>query len=182
VALAQAARDVRDGGSGEVNSVVGDVSLQAVKLIVRRPADADRDWVRHMVDELVVVKYIELVGWVSILTGIDSFTQLMGLDLEPLPEPHPGVPEPVGEVPGLRIRKAWVPTVGLPLPRLALSAVPRTQEAANRLLYRRSRRYGVCRQCTSNWWPRRSPTETGVSTAHWDTSPCSRAWQRTTVW
>jgi alkylhydroperoxidase family enzyme len=136
IALAQAARDVREGGSVEVSSITGAVSLQAVELIVRRPADADREWVRRMVDELSVVKYIELVGWVSILIAIDSFTRLMGLDLEPLPDPQPGVPEPVGEVPGLRIRKAWVPTVGLPLPRLALSAVPRTQKAANRLLNR----------------------------------------------
>jgi alkylhydroperoxidase family enzyme len=136
VALAQAARDFRDGDPGEAPSDVGDASLRAVKVIVRSPADADREWVRRMIDQLGLVKYIELVGWVSILPAVDTFTRLMGLDLEPLPEPLPGVPEPVGDVPGLRMRKAWVPTVGLPLPRLALSAVPRTQEAANRLLNR----------------------------------------------
>lgn len=134
--LVSSARDARANGSRPTGLPGGDVTTRLVDRLVNDPAGANRDWVRKTIDALGVVKYVEAVGWGSIVIAVDTFHQLVGLPLPELPEPVPGEAQPVAKVPGLKMRTAWVPMTGLPLPRLSTSAVPTTQVAANRLLDR----------------------------------------------
>ncbi|HEY5890248.1 MAG TPA: hypothetical protein VIW94_06080, partial [Acidimicrobiia bacterium] len=80
-------------------------------------------------------RYVELVGVVAAVTGVDIITQFLGAQTVPLPTPNPG-----GAVsktnPNARTSKSWVKMEGPPLPSNALSAVPATQATANRLLDR----------------------------------------------
>jgi len=92
--------------------------------------------VRDVVGKIGLVRYVELVGVVSMVVGIDTMTSLLGLGIEKMPEPTGDGVVKNGRVRDLKLRKAWVPTTGLPLPRLALSAVPPVQELANQILDR----------------------------------------------
>lgn len=136
VGLAAAARQSRASGEKPSSQALSGKTVDLVHLMVNAPAEIDRELASAATDYLGVVRYVELVGWVSIVIGIDVFQQLLGLEPAPLPQPSAGKPSEVGEVSSLRMRKAWVPTTGLPLPRFALSAVPRTQRVANLILDR----------------------------------------------
>ena len=134
VAIAAAAREAR--GLASFRGVLPDEALHAVETIAREPATVDESMVRDVVGKIGLVRYVELVAVASIVIGIDTMTSLLGLGIETLPEPTGGAPVKNSRVRNLRPRKAWVPTTGLPLPRLALSAVPPVQELANQILDR----------------------------------------------
>jgi AhpD family alkylhydroperoxidase len=116
--------------------VLPDEAHHAVAIIAREPATVDESMVRDVVGKIGLVRYVELVGVVSMVVGIDTMTSLLGLGIEKLPEPTGDGLVKSGKVRDLKLRKAWVPTTGPPLPRLALSAVPPVQELANQILDR----------------------------------------------
>jgi AhpD family alkylhydroperoxidase len=134
VAIASATREARGLASSPI--VLPDEAHHAVAIIAREPATVDESMVRDVVGKIGLVRYVELVGVVSMVVGIDTMTSLLGLGIEKLPEPTGGGLVKNGRVRDLKLRKAWVPTTGLPLPRLALSAVPPAQEMANQILDR----------------------------------------------
>jgi AhpD family alkylhydroperoxidase len=134
VAIAAATREARGLASSPI--VLPDEAHHAAAIIAREPATVDESMVRDVVGKIGLLRYVELVGVVSMVVGIDTMTSLLGLGIEKLPEPVDGGLVKNGRVRDLKLRKAWVPTTGLPLPRLALSAVPPVQELANQILDR----------------------------------------------
>ncbi len=134
VEIARAARAER--GHGDVGSGLPGPVLDLIEVLVRKPSAISKSTVDESVSVIGLTGYLETVSVVSLLTGIDTFTSLVGLGVEPLPEPVAGEPVPPGRVRNLKMRKAWVPTTGLPLPRLALGAHPHEQAMTNRVLDR----------------------------------------------
>lgn len=135
VAIASVARAARVGDQLPVTRLPH-AALEAVSLVSARPAHASEPWVQQAVSSLGQTQYVELVGVVAIVAGVDTVTELLGIGLEPLPEPLPGDPIPDRPNPRLKRRSAWVAMTGPPLPRHALTAAPSMQAVANRLLDR----------------------------------------------
>ncbi len=134
VEIARAAR--AEPGHGDVGSGLPGPVLDLIEVLVRKPSAISKSTVDESVSVIGLTGYLETVSVVSMLTGIDTFTSFVGLGVEPLPEPVAGEPVPTRRVRNLKMRKAWVPTTGLPLPRLALGAHPHEQAMTNRLLDR----------------------------------------------
>jgi alkylhydroperoxidase family enzyme len=134
VAIARAARAVR--GHGQVGSELPIPVVDLIEVLVREPSAISQRTVDESVADIGLVAYLETIAVASLVTGIDTFTALIGLGITPLPEPVAGDPVPPGRVRNLKLRQAWVPTTGLPLPRLALSGLPPEQDMTNRFLDR----------------------------------------------
>lgn len=134
VEIARAARAVR--GHGEGGTGLDGSLADLIDVLVRKPSAISKAAVNESVSDIGLMGYLETVSVVSLLAGVDTFTSLIGLGLEALPEPVAGEPIPPGRVRNLKLRQAWVPTTGLPLPRLALGAHPHEQAMTNRLLDR----------------------------------------------
>ena len=116
--------------------VLPEAALEATARIARAQVTMDESRVRDTVSAIGETRYVELVGITSIMNAVDSITELLGFDLEPLPEPRPGDLVPTADNPRLKRRSAWVPMNGPPKPRFAISAAPGTQATVNRLLDR----------------------------------------------
>jgi AhpD family alkylhydroperoxidase len=134
VEIARTARAVR--GHGEIGEAISGSLVDLIQVLVREPSAISKSTVDESVSEIGLIGYLETVSVVSLLAGVDTFTSLIGLGLEPLPQPGAGGLIPLGRVRNLKLRKAWVPTTGLPLPRLALGAHPNEQAMTNRFLDR----------------------------------------------
>jgi AhpD family alkylhydroperoxidase len=134
VAIAAAARESR--GLESSRGALPDEAVRAVEIIASDAAMVDEPMVRSIVEKIGLARYIELVAVASTVIGIDTMTSLLGLGIEEMPEPKESGLAKSSRVRNLKLRKAWVPTTGLPLPRLALSAVPPAQELANQILDR----------------------------------------------
>jgi len=128
VAIAAQARAARN------NSTAPDGGLPeaAVEAAIRLSADphVDLAWVEELERRgLDRPAYVEILGVVSRLNAIDTFCFGIGHDFRPLPEPHiDGVPTRA-VVADAEMNGAFVPTVGVPFPPTALSAVPPENEA-----------------------------------------------------
>ncbi len=134
VAMARTARAAR--GHGDVGSVLPEPVVDLIDVVVREPSAISQATVDESVADIGLIGYLETISVASLVTGVDTFTALMGLGLESLPEPMAGEPVPPARVRNLKLRKAWVPTTGLPLPRLALGAHPQEQAMTNQFLDR----------------------------------------------
>ena len=75
------------------------------------PARLSRSWFEAVIaGGLDVPSYVELIGVVTMLTGVDYFARSLGIEPFPLPEPRPGAPSrslPASAKPGT----AWVPMI-----------------------------------------------------------------------
>lgn len=75
------------------------------------PARLSRSWFDAVIaGGLTVPSYVELIGVVTMLTGVDYFARSLGIAPFPLPEPRPGAPSqhlPASAQSGT----AWVPTI-----------------------------------------------------------------------
>jgi hypothetical protein len=96
---------------GEHDSLAG-LPLNTVEVIHRirtDPARLSRRWFQGVqASGLAVGAYVELVGIVTMLAGLDAFARALGIPPFPLPEPRPG--EPSRYTPeGTREGIAWVP-------------------------------------------------------------------------
>ena len=134
VAIAAVARRARVN-LGEGAEGLPTAANEAAQLIASAPATATQGWVERMTAALGVGRFVELTGAVSSVVGIDTVTQLLGCEPEPLPLATGGEARNDANVKG-RQGRAWVPLTGPPLPRFALSAVPRAQKAVVALLDR----------------------------------------------
>ncbi len=101
------------GETGEHDQATRDllppVAVDAVHRIVTDPTRLTGSWVRGLeAGGVPDTHYVELLSVVVSVRSIDGFHRAMGIDLEPLPEPHPG--EPSRRRPGAAIAgEAWVP-------------------------------------------------------------------------
>ena len=131
---------IADVGRTGPNATTGDVlpqpAVDAAVLVVKAQNTANEAWVRDTVSEIGATRYVEIVGIASAMNAIDTITEMLGFEAEPLPEPQPGEPVPGASNPRLKKRSAWVPMAGPPKPRFAISASPGTQETVTRLLDR----------------------------------------------
>lgn len=131
IAIAAAARAVRLGQAAD--EALDRRAIAAIELTVARPWEATETRVAEMVATLGETGYVELVGVVGAVHGIDIATALLGEAAEPLPRAQAGLPVSE-EAPGLRRRSAWVAMDGAAGPRRALAAAPRIRRTVNRLL------------------------------------------------
>ena len=93
-----------------------DVKLpEAARKVVQKLAVSPKDFLEDSYDEakkggLSDEEYVEIVGIVSRLTGMDVFARGIGVDLRPVPSPIEG--EPSRERPSdAKQEMAWVPTL-----------------------------------------------------------------------
>jgi hypothetical protein len=92
----------------------GALPASAVDVIHRirtDPPRLSRPWFNSVIaGGLSVEAYVELVGVVTLITGVDYFCRSLGVDPHPLPAPLPGEPSrhrPAAAKPGT----AWVPMI-----------------------------------------------------------------------
>ena len=92
----------------------GELPTLVVDVIHRVRTDAGRltrDWFEGVIAAgLTAAEYVELVGVVTMVAGVDFFARTLGVPPLPLPEPLPGAParhRPVSARPGV----AWVPMI-----------------------------------------------------------------------
>lgn len=111
-------------------------AIEASQRVAAEPSTLSQEVVHRLVDALGELRYVELVGVVATLAAVDTFTQLVGDGITPLPQAVPGEPTPPGTIDGLKRRSAWVSMAGPPRPRFSLSAAPLSQTTFNRLLDR----------------------------------------------
>jgi hypothetical protein len=104
---------------------------EAIRVLAAVPAGTTEQWVSATVGGLGEPAYVELVGVVARVVAVDTFTRLLGVTPEPLPEPRPGSPAEVPPVGTPRRGRAWVAMTDVPVPPNVLSLVPPAQSATN---------------------------------------------------
>ncbi len=96
-------------GDHDSLGVLSDPAVDVVHRVTSDPGQLTKTWFdRTLAIGLSDVKYVELIGVLVRVVGIDQFHRALGLPLEPLPEPQPGNPSrrrPRRARPG----SAWVP-------------------------------------------------------------------------
>jgi alkylhydroperoxidase family enzyme len=98
------------GTHDTVSSLPANV-VEVVHRVRTDPARLSRAWFDRMIATgLSEGEYVEIVGVVALMAGVDYFARSLGVALLPLPEPLPG--EPSHHRPaGARGGTAWVPMV-----------------------------------------------------------------------
>jgi alkylhydroperoxidase family enzyme len=90
---------------------LSDAAVDVVHRIRTDPARLSRRWFERVVPaSLEDAAYVELVGVVTLVTGVDYFARALGIPPFPLPEPLAGEPSrhrPASAKPGT----AWVPMI-----------------------------------------------------------------------
>ncbi len=85
--------------------------VEAIHRIATDPARLTERWVKSLLDGGIPdTAYIELVSVLAHTLAVDTFTDALGMERHPLPEPLPGEPtrrRPEGAV----IDAAWLPTI-----------------------------------------------------------------------
>ncbi len=106
-ALSPNAVSGRHDGPGEL----ADEVVDTIHRLRRDPGRLSRNWFeRQREGGLAETRYVELVGVVAFLTGVDYFARSLGLDPFDLPEPREG--EPSRRRPqSAREGEAWVPMI-----------------------------------------------------------------------
>ena len=107
LALSPAAVQGEHQSDGALRAHVVDV----IHRVRTDPARLSRDWFDTVTARgLDVPAYVELIGVVTMITGVDYFTRALNLAPLPLPEPHPGPPS--GHLPAAaKAGTAWVPMI-----------------------------------------------------------------------
>ncbi len=84
-------------------------TIEVIHRVRTDPARLSRRWFQGVLaSRLAVGAYVELVGIVSMLAGLDAFARALSIPVFPLPEPRSG--EPSRHTPeGTREGTAWVP-------------------------------------------------------------------------
>jgi hypothetical protein len=101
-----AVRGIHDGPA-----VLPPVAIEAVHRIATDPGRLTRAWFDQlMADGLGDGPYVELLGVVGTVVGIDAFCRAIGVPPHPLPEPEPGEPTRM-RPPTARDEGAWVSTI-----------------------------------------------------------------------
>ena len=130
VAIAGAARAARVGHA-VADSTLPSAATEVAVMVGGTPAQTTRDWAEAMVEALGEEKYIEAASIASRVVPVDTFTRLVGSQLEPFPAPLEGEPSERIADPPARRGSAWVGMVGFPTPPNVFSAVPGEMIAMN---------------------------------------------------
>ena len=87
------------------------VVVDAIHRIRTDPSRLTESWLHKCYEQgLTDAEYVEIVGVVATMTGLDTFSYAIGQPLRPLPEPLPG--EPTRRRPqNAKKEIAWVPTL-----------------------------------------------------------------------
>ena len=133
-AIATVARAARSHTGSPVTHL-SEVAHDAVTLLAATPAATTRSWVAAAVEDLGEERYVELLGVTTRLVAIDTFTRLMGCQLEPLPEPIPGEPTRSPADPRPAHTKSWIPLGNVLVPPFTLSLVPEENTITNQLAW-----------------------------------------------
>jgi hypothetical protein len=133
VAIAEVARSHRSGGSELSASQLPAAANDAAELLASTPAATTRQWVEATVAAIDQQRYVELTGLVAVVVAIDTMARLLGVPLEPIPDPEPGTPSHEPPLEPLNRGKAWVQTGRPPVPPKVLAAVPDTARMVNEL-------------------------------------------------
>ncbi|MDH3463680.1 MAG: hypothetical protein OEM32_08665, partial [Acidimicrobiia bacterium] len=108
VAIAARSRTHRGGDPNpDADVPLPPAADEAIEMITLEPSRATEEWVRHVVSGIGETKYVELVGVVAAVTGVDVMTEFLLGELEPLPPPVAGNPIPDLN-PRARKRRGWV--------------------------------------------------------------------------
>jgi hypothetical protein len=118
-----------DGEHARV-SALAEPLVDAVHRIATDPGRLTERWYRELVDGILDdTQFVELVGVVITVVGVDTFARALGVAAPELPAPDEGEPTRV-RPPGARVDGHWVPSIpsgagsGVPNIRRALSLVP----------------------------------------------------------
>ncbi len=94
-------------GSHEATSALSAAAVEVVHRVASDPGRLTRSWADRLIDQLGEERYTELVGVTAIVTVLDCFDRIMGLQTRALPAPVDG--EPTGVRPqGVGDVGAWV--------------------------------------------------------------------------
>ncbi|MGB7860428.1 MAG: hypothetical protein WBM90_08020 [Acidimicrobiia bacterium] len=105
----------------------GGVLSRFARHLYSEPATVEEEHVREAADRVGDPAVVETIGIVSRLSSVDRFHTVLGIPLEPLPEPEAG--EPNGKInEGLKRRRGHVPMPPGPIP-VALDLVSSEAEA-----------------------------------------------------
>jgi hypothetical protein len=130
VAMARLARSARLGIDEEEYGLAPEVQ-KTVRTLATAPSETSESFVDACVSTVGEPAYVELVGLVARVVAIDTFSRLVGVVPEVLPDPEPGEPVPASPTEPARKGKTWVAMTGLPIPPNVLSLVPPAQQATN---------------------------------------------------
>lgn len=104
----EGAHDIAPGNAGLLPAP----AVDAVHRIVNDASRLTRRWCEGVLaDGLTDARYVELVGTVVSVVGIDAFCRAVGAPLHPLPEPEPGAPTGYRPAAARDDGQAWVPMV-----------------------------------------------------------------------
>jgi alkylhydroperoxidase family enzyme len=86
-------------------------AVEAIHRVRTDPARLSRMWFDSIVAAgMSVERYVELVGVVSLMAGVDSFARALGIPPFPLPEPISGAPSRYRPA-SAKLEDAWVPMI-----------------------------------------------------------------------
>lgn len=98
-------------GSHDSASDLPDVVIEVIHRLRTDPSRLTKAWLQGCYDQgLTDAEYVEIIGLVATMCGLDTFSDAIGEPLRPLPQPLPG--EPSRRRPrNAKIDIAWVPTL-----------------------------------------------------------------------
>lgn len=111
-----------DDRSQEITNLVPDQIAALARTLYWDPAAVDQNLVRDAADAHGESAAVEVISLVSMLSAVDGAHRMLGVELEPLPDPSPG--SPTGQISaGLQRRRTHVPMPQGAIP-FALDLVP----------------------------------------------------------
>ncbi len=108
-------------------------AAEAASRLGGAPASTTPEWVAERVVALGEEAYTELLGIVSMVVAVDTFTRLMGSEPEPFLAPEPGEPTRTKISESFRKGKTWITMGPMPVPPYVLSIVPDAMAQGNTL-------------------------------------------------
>ncbi|MBT3332728.1 MAG: hypothetical protein HOK21_04930 [Rhodospirillaceae bacterium] len=97
-------------GVHDSDSDLPDVVIEAIHRLVTDAGRITEKWVLSLAPDLDETAYVEIIGVIAVLTGLDKLHQALGLPLRALPAPEAGAPN--RQLPkGAKRNLAWVSTL-----------------------------------------------------------------------
>ncbi len=91
------------------------LAVEVIHRITSDPARLTRSWYEQLLtDGFTDAHYVEIIGVIVTVVCIDAIHRALGLPLEPLLEPQPGVPSHYRPASAVLSNQAWVPMISGP--------------------------------------------------------------------
>ena len=97
-------------GVHDSDSDLPDVVIEAIHRLVTDAGRITEKWVLSLAPDLDETAYVEIIGVIAVLTGLDKLHQALGLPLRALPAPEAGAPNRQPPK-GAKRNLAWVSTL-----------------------------------------------------------------------